>query len=110
MVSVGKRMWNPMFRPNCARASRRASSMGDNSLMASAVATPADSATLTRGKLKIFFGAFPGAGKTDAMLAAARRMREAGRDVVIGVIDMHGKPGEAAATAGFEGVGSAPHG
>lgn len=55
-----------------------------------------------RGKLKIFFGAFPGAGKTDAMLAAARRVREAGRDVVIGVLDMHGKPEEAAARAGFE--------
>src|SRR6187431_1256440 len=63
-----------------------------------------------RGKLKIFFGAFPGAGKTDAMLAAALRMREAGRDVVVGVIDMHGKPEEAAAIAGFEGVGSLPHG
>ncbi len=65
----------------------------------------ADSAA-ARGKLKIFFGAFPGAGKTEAMLAAARRMREAGRDVVIGVLDMHGKPGEAAAMADFERVGS----
>jgi two-component system, OmpR family, sensor histidine kinase KdpD len=42
-----------------------------------------------RGKLKIFFGAFPGAGKTNAMLAAARRMREAGRNVVAGVVDTH---------------------
>ena len=63
-----------------------------------------------RGKLKIFFGAFPGAGKTDAMLAAARRMREAGRDVVVGVIDMHGKAEEATALEGFEVVGSAPRG
>ena len=78
--------------------------------MASAVPTPGQDSQGPRGKLKIFFGAFPGAGKTDAMLAAARRMREAGRDVVVGVIDMHGKPEEAAAVAGFEGVGSAPHG
>ena len=42
-----------------------------------------------RGKLKIFFGAFPGAGKTNAMLTAAQRMREAGRDVVVGVVDSH---------------------
>ncbi len=42
-----------------------------------------------RGKLKIFFGAFPGAGKTNAMLASARRMREAGREVVAGVVDTH---------------------
>src|SRR5258708_9705275 len=42
-----------------------------------------------RGKLKIFFGAFPGAGKTNAMLTAAQRMRESGRDVVVGVVDSH---------------------
>jgi len=42
-----------------------------------------------RGKLKIFFGAFPGAGKTNAMLTAAQRLREAGRDVVVGVVDTH---------------------
>ncbi|HEX7466395.1 MAG TPA: two-component system sensor histidine kinase KdbD, partial [Usitatibacter sp.] len=42
-----------------------------------------------RGKLKIFFGAFPGAGKTNAMLTAAQRMRDAGRDVVAGVVDSH---------------------
>jgi two-component system, OmpR family, sensor histidine kinase KdpD len=42
-----------------------------------------------RGKLKIFFGAFPGAGKTNAMLTAAQRVREAGRDVVAAVVDTH---------------------
>ena len=55
-----------------------------------------------RGKLKVFFGAFPGAGKTDAMLAAARRIREAGIDVVIGILDMHGTGKEKVAAAGFE--------
>jgi two-component system sensor histidine kinase KdpD len=45
--------------------------------------------TPQRGKLKIFFGAFPGAGKTNAMLTAAQRMREAGRDIVAGVVDSH---------------------
>ena len=70
----------------------------------------ADASAALRGKLKIFFGAFPGAGKTEAMLAAARRMREAGRDVVIGVLDMHGKPEEARAMADFERVGTAARG
>src|SRR5207342_241242 len=42
-----------------------------------------------RGKLKIFFGAFPGAGKTNAMLTAAQRMRDAGKDVVAAVVDTH---------------------
>ena len=55
-----------------------------------------------RGKLKIFFGAFPGAGTTGAMLTAARRMKEAGRDVVIGLVDLHGKEEDAPAAAAFE--------
>src|SRR5262245_47266317 len=70
----------------------------------------ADASAAPRGKLKIFFGAFPGAGKTEAMLAAARRLRGTGRDVVIGVLDMHGKPEEAAAVGDFEAVGTSARG
>jgi two-component system sensor histidine kinase KdpD len=54
-----------------------------------------------RGKLKVFFGAFPGAGKTNAMLTAARRMREDGRDVVVGLVDTH-ESAELALLEGFE--------
>jgi two-component system sensor histidine kinase KdpD len=61
-----------------------------------------------RGKLKIFFGAFPGAGKTNAMLTAARRMREDGRDVVVGVVDTH-ESAELALLEGFESL-TAPGG
>jgi two-component system sensor histidine kinase KdpD len=57
---------------------------------------------VSRGKLKVFVGAFPGAGKTDAMLAAARRIREAGRDVVVGLVDLHGTGKEKTAAAGLE--------
>src|SRR3954469_6375822 len=64
----------------------------------------------TRGKLKIFFGAFPGAGKTGSMLAAARRMKDAGRDVVLGFLDLHGKEDDAPAAAGFERLASATPG
>ena len=59
---------------------------------------------IVRGKLKVFLGAFPGAGKTDAMLVAARRMKDIGRDVVIGMLDMHGTGKERVAAAGFEVV------
>ena len=58
--------------------------------------------TPTRGKLKIFFGAFHGAGKTQAMLVAARRVRDGGRDVVIGVLDLHGTDDVQSAAAGLE--------
>jgi two-component system sensor histidine kinase KdpD len=57
---------------------------------------------MNRGKLKIFFGAFPGAGKTDAMLTAARRVRDAGRDVVVGVVDTHASPDTESLLDGFE--------
>jgi two-component system sensor histidine kinase KdpD len=44
-----------------------------------------------RGKLRIYFGASAGVGKTFAMLGAARRERDAGRDVVIGLVETHGR-------------------
>jgi two-component system sensor histidine kinase KdpD len=44
-----------------------------------------------RGKLKVFFGMAPGVGKTYAMLEAARRELAAGRDVVIGYVETHGR-------------------
>ncbi len=45
-----------------------------------------------RGKLTIFFGAAPGVGKTYTMLEAARgELTEQGRDVVVGVVETHGR-------------------
>ena len=44
-----------------------------------------------RGKLKIFFGAAAGVGKTYAMLEAARQQRAQGVDVVVGWVDTHGR-------------------
>ncbi len=44
-----------------------------------------------RARLKIFFGAAPGVGKTFAMLESAQRLRAEGVDVVIGVIETHGR-------------------
>src|SRR5215471_11223267 len=44
-----------------------------------------------RGKLKIFLGAAPGVGKTYEMLQAAQAKRRDGVDVVIGVVETHGR-------------------
>jgi len=41
------------------------------------------------GKLKIFFGAAPGVGKTHSMLSEALAKRAEGLDVVIGVVESH---------------------
>lgn len=44
-----------------------------------------------RGKLKVFFGACAGVGKTWAMLAEAQRLRAQGLDIVVGVVETHGR-------------------
>lgn len=44
-----------------------------------------------RGRLKVFLGAAPGVGKTWEMLTDGRQRREAGVDVVIGVVETHGR-------------------
>src|SRR5262245_48656473 len=48
-------------------------------------------ARASRGRLKVYFGASPGVGKTFAMLSAARRLRGQGTDVVVGLVETHGR-------------------
>jgi two-component system sensor histidine kinase KdpD len=55
-----------------------------------------------RGRLKIFFGANPGVGKTFAMLEEARARRLEGMDVVVGVVETHGRTETAALLTGLE--------
>ena len=43
------------------------------------------------GKLKIFFGAAPGVGKTYAMLEAARQKRSEGIDIIVGLVETHNR-------------------
>ncbi|CAM3886314.1 DUF4118 domain-containing protein [Roseateles saccharophilus] len=50
-----------------------------------------DEAAARRGRLKIFFGANAGVGKTFAMLAAAHAAKLQGRSVRIGVVETHGR-------------------
>jgi two-component system sensor histidine kinase KdpD len=55
-----------------------------------------------RGKLVVFFGAAPGVGKTYAMLEAARTERDLKRDVVLGVVETHGRYDTGALVIGLE--------
>src|SRR5437660_991507 len=50
-----------------------------------------DETESTRGKLKIFFGMSPGVGKTYAMLQAARQKQGEGCEVVVGIVETHGR-------------------
>jgi two-component system sensor histidine kinase KdpD len=55
-----------------------------------------------RGKLTLFFGAAPGVGKTYAMLQAARAEHTEGRDIVVGVVETHGRSDTAALIGDLE--------
>jgi len=61
-----------------------------------------DEAEAKHGRLKVFFGAAPGVGKTYAMLQAAHVARDAGQDVVIGWVETHRRAETAALADGFE--------
>ncbi len=55
-----------------------------------------------RGRLKIFLGASPGVGKTFAMLEEARQRQRAGRDVVVALVETHGRAETAGLLASLE--------
>lgn len=63
-----------------------------------------EGARIRRGRLKVFFGASAGVGKTYAMLEAAQRRKAEGRDVVAGWIETHGRTEIAALLLGLEVV------
>ncbi len=54
-----------------------------------------------RGRLRIFFGSAPGVGKTYAMLEAARARAREGVEVVVGIVETHGRPETAALLEGL---------
>lgn len=60
------------------------------------------------GRLKIFFGAAPGVGKTYSMLEAARQRRTEGVDVVVGWVETHGRAETAALLDGLEQLPARP--
>lgn len=59
---------------------------------------------MRQGRLRVLLGAAPGVGKTYAMLEEGRRLRAQGKDVVIAVVETHGRAATKAMTAGFEVV------
>jgi two-component system, OmpR family, sensor histidine kinase KdpD len=57
---------------------------------------------MSRGRLRVYLGAAPGVGKTYAMLGEGRRAVERGRDVVVGLVETHGRTRTAALLDGLE--------
>jgi len=64
--------------------------------------TPALPETTEPGRLRIYLGAAPGVGKTYRMLEDAHLMRRQGIDIVIGLIEPHGRADTAALVEGLE--------
>ena len=61
-----------------------------------------DSGSSTRGRLEVYLGASPGAGKTYAMLAEGASRVEAGADVVVALVETHGREALVSIAEGLE--------
>lgn len=61
-----------------------------------------EASAAARGRLKIFFGASAGVGKSYAMLEAARKQAAQGVDVVVGYVELHGRTETEALLEGLE--------
>ncbi len=57
-----------------------------------------------RGRLKVFLGYAPGVGKTFSMLSEGIRRAERGEDVVVGIVETHGRVGTSAVAEKLETV------
>jgi two-component system sensor histidine kinase KdpD len=57
-----------------------------------------------RGRLKVYLGFAPGVGKTFEMLQEGHRLKRQGIDVVIGLVETHGRPETAALLADLEQI------
>src|SRR6202008_4562494 len=57
-----------------------------------------------RGRLKVYLGFAPGVGKTFEMLQEAHRLRKQGVDVVVGIVESHGRAETAALVGDLEQV------
>jgi len=67
-----------------------------------------EEAKARRGRLKIFFGMAAGVGKTYAMLLAARERRAENLDVVVGLVETHGRAETQALLEGLEVLPAKP--
>jgi two-component system sensor histidine kinase KdpD len=57
---------------------------------------------MNRGKLRVMLGAAPGVGKTFAMLEEGHRLAESGLDVVVAIVETHGRSATAGLLDGLE--------
>ncbi|HEV7564453.1 MAG TPA: DUF4118 domain-containing protein [Microbacteriaceae bacterium] len=57
---------------------------------------------MPRGRLRVLLGAAPGVGKTYAMLEEGRRLLDTGRDVVVAIVETHGRAATSALLDGLE--------
>jgi two-component system sensor histidine kinase KdpD len=68
----------------------------------------ADTPRPRRGTLRVYLGAAPGVGKTFAMLAEGHRRAERGTDVVVGLVETHGRRRTADLVSGLEAIPRRP--
>lgn len=68
------------------------------------IAVEMETNEMKRGQLRVLLGAAPGVGKTFTMLAEGKRLRDEGRDVVVGVAETHGRAATASLLEGLEVV------
>src|ERR1700689_4394534 len=80
----------PFYRSFTTRSQKRLNGMPKTPEEWLAVSKPPEK---TKGILKLFLGYAPGVGKTYSMLSEAIRRRSRGEDVVIGVVETHGRKG-----------------
>ncbi|KQQ18876.1 histidine kinase [Rathayibacter sp. Leaf299] len=59
---------------------------------------------MTKGRLRVLLGAAPGVGKTYTMLEEGRRLADEGRDVLVAVVETHGRSATASVLEGLEVV------
>lgn len=71
-------------------------------LLARAQREEREVANAGRGHLRVYLGAFPGVGKTFAMLNEAHRRKNYGEDVVVGFAETHGRKATAEQLEGLE--------
>ncbi|HKX74692.1 MAG TPA: universal stress protein [Acidimicrobiia bacterium] len=76
--------------------------------VAQALAAVAEEEPPERGRLTVYLGFAPGVGKTWDMLAAVHRLRAEGVDVVVGLVETHGRRATAALLEGLEVISRRP--
>jgi two-component system sensor histidine kinase KdpD len=57
---------------------------------------------MAKGRLRVLLGAAPGVGKTFTMLEEGRRLKAEGRDVVVAIVETHGRAATSALLDGLE--------